>query len=149
MWHLRLVNAFVPLQVDVIHSSCHGWYTHLCVAVVVGYLWPLRLNEWVCVAVPVECHRVCLLHYWPFVWGIRGSPVDSPIKIYMRSFDVFFATNLNKLLNMTMMWRHGNVCGCVLCMQPLPGGCFCVWLSYVLALTPGLDHHLLYVRCRT
>ena len=33
----------------------------------------------------------CFLHYWPFVWGIHRSPVDSPHKgPEMQRFDVFF-----------------------------------------------------------
>ena len=35
--------------------------------------------------------------YWPFVWGIHRSPVNSPREV-KRSFDVFFDLRLNKRL---------------------------------------------------
>ena len=40
------------------------------------------------------------LRYWPFVWGIHRSPVNSPHKRPVtRSFDVFFDLRLNRRLN--------------------------------------------------
>ena len=58
--------------------------------------------------------------YWPFVWGIRRSPVNFPHKgPVTRSFDVFFDLGLNKRLNKqslgwwfetpsSPLWRHFN-----------------------------------------
>ena len=59
--------------------------------------------------------------YWPFVWGIHRSPVNSPHKRPVtRSFDVFFDLCLNKRLSRQLwgwwfettscsLWRHCNV----------------------------------------
>ena len=58
--------------------------------------------------------------YWPFVWGIHWSPVNSPHKWPVtRSFDVFFDLCLNKRLSkqsrgwwfetpLGSLWRHCN-----------------------------------------
>ena len=59
--------------------------------------------------------------YWPFVWGIHRSPVNSPHKRPVtRSFDVFFDMRLNKRLSkqswgwwfetpLRSWWRYCNV----------------------------------------
>ena len=57
--------------------------------------------------------------YWPFVRGIRRSPVKSPNKGQWRSFDVFIDLRLNKRLSKQSwgwwfetlsrpLWRHSN-----------------------------------------
>ena len=58
--------------------------------------------------------------YWPFVWEIHRSPVDSPHKWPVtQSFDVFFDLPLNKRLSKQswgwwfetpsrQLWRHCN-----------------------------------------
>ena len=57
--------------------------------------------------------------YWSFVRGIHRSPVNSPQKLVMRSFDVFFDLRLNKRLSQQSwgwcferlsrsLWRHCN-----------------------------------------
>ena len=59
------------------------------------------------------------LHYWPFVWRINWSPVNSPQKPVMWSFDIFFDVHLNKQLSkqswhkwfetpLCSLWRHCN-----------------------------------------
>ena len=58
--------------------------------------------------------------YWPFVWGIHRSPVNSTQRPVTRSFDVFFDLRLNKRLSNQSwgwwfetlsrpLWRHCDV----------------------------------------
>ena len=59
--------------------------------------------------------------YWPFVWGIHRSPVNSPHKWPVtQTFDVFFDLRLNRRLSkqwwswwfemlLHPLWRHCNV----------------------------------------
>ena len=60
--------------------------------------------------------------YWPFVWGIHRSPVNSPYKASDTELGCFFHLRPNKRLNKQLrrrwfetlshsFWRHRNVIG--------------------------------------
>ena len=56
------------------------------------------------------------LHYWPFVWGIHQSPVDSPHKgPLMSNLNVFFVVGLNKLLHKQLrcQWLQNDHVECL------------------------------------
>ena len=103
--------------------------------------WPAQLISWV----PINCVPDVIIHddvikwqhflrYWPFVWGIRRAPVNSPHKGQWRG--VFFYLRLNKRLSKQSwgwwfetlsrpLWCHCNVFGPLTCRSVyIPSFCF-------------------------
>ena len=93
------------------------------------------------------------LHYWPFVWGIHRSPVNSPPKGQCRGALIFSLTCFNKRLYrqsrhrwfevpLRSLWRHCNAlwfCACQLYTY-LSGSLYWHLGSHMVA--PGVIGHL-------
>ena len=119
--HFTYINHF---QTSFAVSVCHdGVFLRYCAAYCSINDKPLAValglvTQWVCISAHDDVIK--WKHYWPFVGGIHRSPVNSPQRPLMRSFDVFFDLRMNKRLRKQSwcwwfetlsrpLWRHCNV----------------------------------------
>ena len=74
-------------------------------------------------------------HYWPFVRGIHRSPVNSPQRPVMRSFDVFFDLHLNKRLSKwSWDWWFETLSCPRHCNELVPSKAALFWMAYMLSV---------------